>query len=185
MPSQPVSIGDNGETANPEYGPVLQYFIDKMNDIQINYTKSLKEHRYHIRQMQAKSQPAYAPQYATGTIDSSGNLVLDLGGPQIGRRWVVRMVTFSDAGGFWNSMSSAKVTLAVGQKVSNIVQPQQVRWAFGTTPNTATFGSDQMWIVPRDHVLLSVTGGTSGEGVVATLWIQDFDVSNSAAVEVE
>lgn len=178
--NKPVSVGDNGENLD---GPILAMFKDYIEDVKENHRKTLAEHRYHMRQMIAKSHPVYAPQFASGAIDSSGNLVLDMGGPQQGRRWVVRMVTISDSQSFWNTMGAAKVTLCVGQKTGNTVLPNQVRWPFSSAPNSATFSADQMWIVPSDNVLLSVTGGTSAQSVQAVIWIQDFDEMAGAVRE--
>jgi hypothetical protein len=179
MVHNPVSIGDNGENMTETgNGVLLQYFIDHLNDLQIRADKANKEHRYHLRQLMAKSQPSFLPVTKSGTIPSSGNLILDFDGPMLGRRWVVRMVTISDSLSFWASMGSAEATLCSGISMNTIV-PSQVRWPFNSLPNSATFGSDQMWIVPRDHVLLSITGGTSGQNVTSTLWLQDFPELNA------
>lgn len=176
---QAVAVGDDGkyENPSPDDGPLLAGIRKYFDGLHDRYQASLDEFRLKGRQQAQAAQAAYAPQFATGTIPSSGNLILDFGGPQQGRRWVVRMVTYSDAGSFWNSTSGAKFTVCTGLSMgTGIVAPQMVRWASAAGPNCTSFSADQMWIIPNDHVLLSVTGGTSGQNISATLWIQDFDV---------
>lgn len=178
--TNPVAIGDDGRSVQPsEDGPLLRALREHFDKMRVDYRNALEENRLRVRQAVAMAQPAYAPQFASGAVDSSGNLVLDLGGPQLGRRWVVRMATFSDAVSFWNTMGSAQATLCVGRRTGNTVYPSMVRWPFNTAPNAATFGSDQMWITPQDHVLLSVTGGTSAQNIQATIWIQDFSLEST------
>jgi len=166
-------------------GPLLGMLKDFIGKTSETYSKSLKEHRYHMRQMLTKQLPAFAPVYSNVELNSSGAGVMSFGGPQIGRRWVVRMVSFSDANSWWASMGSAQVTLCVGPHFSNsLITPNMVRWPFASGPNSATFSSDQMWIVPRDKVLLSITGGTSGQVIQGTIWLQDFGQESSVAEDV-
>jgi hypothetical protein len=184
MANPPVSVGDNGaNVVNTGQGVLLKYFLDALESFQDRIEKAYKEHRYHLRQMNKKAQPVYSSITKSGQVKSDGTLILDFDGPMIGRRWVVRMITISDGGSFWNTMDGSEATVCVGTNMGSIV-PSMVRWPFNSLPNSATFGSDQMWIVPRDHVLLSITGGTSGENITSTIWIQDFAEDNgSVAVE--
>jgi hypothetical protein len=177
MTHQPVSVGDDGRMpgADPADGPVLAALRESFTQWRIGMSTELAKHRNRQRQQLLAAQPAYAPLSASGAIGSNGTLLLDLGGPQKGRRWVVRMVTVSDSGSFWNTMTNAQATVCTGHFYgNNVVMPQQVRWPFATLPNSATFGSDQMWVVPADHVLLSITGGTNLQNVQCTIWVQDF-----------
>lgn len=170
-----VAIGDDGRPPGHEDGPLigaLKHWFAVMRD---EARRDREANRAMLRQALAARQPAYAPVKANGTIDANGRLVLDLGGPQQGRRWAVRMVTFSDAGSFWATMGTANVAVAIGQKTGNIITPDSVRWPFTVTPNSASFGSDEVWVTPSDNVLLAVTSGTVGQNVQCTAWIQDFD----------
>jgi hypothetical protein len=180
--SHPVSIGDNGENVEDIPG-VLKYIKNVFERFTAENERQQKEHRYHMRQILKSRQPTYAPINSSVTLDSNGNGIMDFGGPQVGRRWVVRMVAFSDAGSYFTTMGSAKVTLCVGQNVNNNITTNMVRWPFGTVPNAQSFGADQMWVVPRDHVLMSVTGGNSGQSIQGVIHIQDFDELGGTPVD--
>lgn len=174
--SHPVSVGDNGENVNEPDG--IEGFFKRIKDLFDKFIQDSdrvnKENRYHLRQIMKLRQPVYAPLSKSVTLDANGNGILDFGGPQHGRRWLVRNTSLSDAGSYFTSMGSAKAVLAVGQNIRGTILPNMVRWAYASVPVTDTFGSDQMWIVPRDHVLISVTGGNASQAIQGTIWVQDF-----------
>lgn len=179
--SQPVSIGDDGSPPGDGDGPLLAALKTWFLEIRDQGRRDQEHARLRLRQARALAQPSYAPQKTNGTIDANGNLVLDISGPMLGRRWAVRMVTFSDAGSFWSSMGGATAALCTGQRNGNTVPPDSVRWPFATGPNCATFGSDQLWVIPADNVLLAISGGTPGQNVQCTIWVQDFNPDDLAS----
>ena len=181
MTKQAVAVGDDGRSPveDPNAGPVLTAFREFTERFRQDYRRDLEQYRLKVRQHALAMQPAYAPVTSSGIIGTDGNLVINLGGPQIGRRWVVRMITISDAGAFWNTMSSAQAVIATGSSTAgDTVLPNMVRWPFSSLPNSANFGSDQMWINPRDKLLVAITGGTSTQNVQVTAWLQDFAVES-------
>lgn len=176
--TQPVAVGNDGrsEADAPGDGPLLialkEYFTAARND----YLAEMRDRRLKMRQASALAQPVYAQVSHAVTVPASGNAIVQLGGPQIGRRWVVRMVTISDGAAFWNSMGSAQAVIATGNVggVISVLPPNMVRWPVNSLPNSTTFGADQMWIVPSEKVFVALTGGTSGQNVQVTMWFQDF-----------
>jgi hypothetical protein len=177
--TQPVAIGDDGRNPyqDPDDGPLLAALREFFNGWLGSWAKAMEQQRTELLQALLLREPAYAPVKQSGTIDANGNLVLDVGGPELGRRWTVRMIVFSDAGSFWNTMGNAQVTVGTGIKTGATVTPDSVRWPFSVAPNAATFGADEFTITARDRLLLAVTGGTSAQAVQCTAWIQDFDAT--------
>lgn len=171
--NQPVAVGDDGRAPGDGDGPLLAALRGWAAELRAEMRAERENLRLRARQAAMLAQPAYAPLKQNGTIDANGNLVLDLGGPQLGRRWAVRMIAYSDAGSYWSTMS-ASAALCLGQKTGSTVPPDAVRWPFSSSPNAASFGADQIWVNPSDHVLLSITGGTAGQNVQCTIMIQDF-----------
>lgn len=175
--NQPVAIGDDGRPPGDDDGPLLAALKTWFAELRDQHERNMTHLRTELRQARAAAQPVYAPLTGSGLIDASGNLVIDIGGPQQGRRWSVGTVAFSDAGSYWASMGAAVAALCVGNKTGNTVPPNAVRWPFAAGPNAANFSSGQITVIPADNVLLSVTGGTPGQNIQVTLWVQDYDPS--------
>lgn len=176
--AQGVSIGDDGNSVNPEPnddGPLLEAFKKYVEKNKADYKDALAEHRRKIRQQAIADNPVYAPLTNSGTVDANGNLVIDLGGPQKGLNWVVRMLSYSDGGSYWNTMATAKTTMCIGIKTGNTVTPNMVRWPFPSSPNAATFSSGQYIVNPADHLLLSITNGSTGQTIQCTAMIQEYN----------
>lgn len=171
-------------TVQPEDGPILEGIKNHLNQANADFKAALKDHRYKMRQASIINQPAYAPISASGTIASNGTLLLDLGGPQQGRRWAVRLLAYSDASSWSTTMTNALGTVYIGRiNTPTVVSPQFAVWPFSTSPNAATFGSDELWITPSDHLYLYITGGNVNQNVQVTAHIQDFDPVNTFEVE--
>ena len=121
---------------------------------------------------------------ANNVVPASGILLLDLGGPQVGRRWLIRAVSISDAGNFSTSMGSAICQFYVGRHTSaTAIAPQQVRWPFTVLPNAATFGSEELPVLPMDRLYCLFSGATSGQILQATALVQDLDPASKAIQE--
>jgi hypothetical protein len=144
----------------------------------------------HIRKERAairkrSNAPAFVPIPGWGvgiagnapTVPASGTLLLDHGGPQLGRRWLPRGWVVSDGANFWTSMGSGQAVGVVGRAdTTTHVAPFQVRWAFSSLPNVATFGSEDITVNYGEHLYTMITTGNNGQNISAAFIVQDFDL---------
>lgn len=110
-------------------------------------------------------------------IPATGPLLLTLGGPELGYRWVIKRLWVSDAG-----IPTATVTGAAYFFVGQPVPPPPAaaslagwvpvpassgRWIFANLPNATTFTSDAVVVKATDQLLCVITGGTPGQAIIA------------------
>lgn len=109
-----------------------------------------------------------------GTCDTNGYAVIQLNGPQIGRRWVVRCVL---VGGLtWGTTAAGSAVLVVqSQAPSTDMQPPLVNCndQTGTLPNKAFYGHGEVVVGQMQRLWLVVTGGTSTQVYAATAYYVD------------
>lgn len=103
-------------------------------------------------------------------------------GPKLGYQWVIRRITVSDAASPGNSMGAAVAyvyagSAAGGAGAAAAIVPSALEWIISPTPNTATWGSDQLVLQYGEHLYIQVLGGTPGQLLVASIAYQLTPVS--------
>lgn len=123
--------------------------------------------------------PMYGVPYLGGSNDNpvvpaSGPLLLSLGGPETGNRWVIKRLWVSDAGNA-GATCAGVATFYVGQATNpqgNLatwvpVPASSARWVFPNLPNAVTFTSDAIVVKATDQLLCVITGGTATQAIIA------------------
>lgn len=121
-----------------------------------------------------REQPLRAPLARAGTIPAAGPLVLDLGQPAMGRRWDVKNVSVTDAADVTTAVTG-KAWVYVGQP--GAYGPPAFRWELATLPAAETFSSEQLGVIPPDHLFVVVTGGTAAQIVLARAEALDYPLT--------
>ena len=152
-------------------------------EVQLGRVASAMEAADRRRSALAASAPSYVPFTGVGTISAGGLALIDMSGPPMGMRWMVRVASVWPAAGVGVSMGAAVAQLGTGQPW--LMAPQNVRWAFASLGNVANFGSDEFPVVYGEHVLAGIQAGTPGQIVIATVLVQLFDPFSSAALAAE
>lgn len=100
--------------------------------------------------------------------------IVDLGGPQPGREWVVRMI-----GAFTPDLSTnaALVTWYVGQSsptfAAGILAANWIRWQFPSVPGFQNFTSDVIHIKNGEHLVVGLTGIVANKPIMLRADIND------------
>lgn len=123
--------------------------------------------------------PIRAPRQAAGTVPATGPLVLDLGAPAMGRRWSVRNLTVSNSAGV-RTAAAGTADIYVGNP--HIYSADAWRWGLDPLPGAARFSSDQLDVIPQDHLFVVVEGGTSGDVLLARAEVLDFPADHGREV---
>lgn len=131
------------------------------------------------RQARIREQPLRAPVQKAGAVPTSGALVLDLGGPAMGRRWDVKNISVTDAADVTAAVTG-KAWLYVGQP--GAYGPPGLRWELAALPAVDKFSSEQLAVTPPDRLLVVVTGSTAGQVLLARAEILDFPLNLPQAV---
>jgi len=98
------------------------------------------------------------------SVSAAAADVLDFGGPQAGRKWEARMLgVFSvTSAGVFVPMATTVSTWYVGQKAGalapGVFNPLQLRWQRPSVPFFDDFTADQIQVLPRENLLLGLTG---------------------------
>lgn len=114
-------------------------------------------------------------------IPASGILVLDLGGPNVGRKWEIRGLAVSDAGNAITAVNGV-ANWYVGKATAPTIPaanwvplaPTAWRWVFPVLPNLVSFTSDARTVLPNDHLYCVITGGTATQNILAQAEVKDF-----------
>lgn len=118
-------------------------------------------------------------------VPASGALVLDLGGPQLGREWRIVGLAVSDAGNTATACAGV-ADFYVGKAIPGAVplQPTAWRWRFPNLPNLTTFSADARTVKPADHLYCVISSGTPTQGILAQAEVQDYDPVDMITAEV-
>jgi hypothetical protein len=128
------------------------------------------------RERRASMEPPGDPvAQATGVVNGSEPLVLDLGSVPLGRVWQVRRII---SGGPQATDTPAGSVFAFRQgappsdlNTSNVVDS----WpSFSTGAQGSTYGTHQLFLRASEHLFLVVTGGDDGASWVAAAQIEDW-----------
>jgi hypothetical protein len=126
--------------------------------------------------------PNQIPLSIAGAVPSpAGPFVIDLGGPQPGRVWMVRQLAVSDGNSVRAAVAGTVTTdWYVGKPpggvlgASNVIGPNQWVAATGAPPTIQPFSSEQIKVGPQNHLFVVITGATTvGQSLLATAIILD------------
>lgn len=132
------------------------------------------------RQQRAREQPLRGPLVRSGTVaNPTAPLTLDLGGPAMGRRWVLRLLGVSDAASVATAVTG---TADVYVGVPGVTSPAHWRWHFASLPNIEKFSDDQVEITPGQRLYVVATGVTAAQIVQAVAEVDDFPLGMGEAV---
>jgi hypothetical protein len=185
--NQAVSIGDDGRPPGSDDGPLLAALKGWAADMHAQYRATLEALILRDRQQRYLETPNAVPLQAGGVVPASGVLVLDLGAPQLGRRWLVRRLAVAN-GLAVRTVLAGIADWYVGQPPAGngISNPAGWQWTFPTLPNVSTFSSESIVAIPSDHLYAVITTGTAGQLAVASATVLDYaaDPSSGPAVQV-
>lgn len=176
-----VSVGDDGLLVRPEHSWLYTMLAKHITSTQQAAEQALADNRNALRQALVAATPNCQPVQASGKAPSSGNLYLDLGGPQLGRKWLVRLLKCSDAVAVGNS-ATGKANWYIGQvpTVSGVSGPANWIWAFSSLPGIQNFTSESLAITPGDHLYCEITTPTSAQVYLAGGLILDYPAVQDA-----
>lgn len=132
----------------------------------------------------------WGPQPGT-QVPATGPLLLSLGGPEVGRKWIIRAFRVCDGGNAQTAVTG-KADFYVGQATAPTaaglaawvpVPPGNWRWTFPNLPNIVTFTSDSQYVNSTDNLFCVITGGTATQNILAAASIKDIDVLASLELE--
>jgi hypothetical protein len=177
----PVSVGDDGRGANPPdngEGPVLAAIRQWGDRLEAAMAASARAAVLQAEQDRLAATPVPVPLTQSGVMPASGTLYLDLGAPQLGRRWLVRLLTAT-------GLTTAAVTGAAANfYVSAAVPPSGVtgvsapasgwRWAISALPGASPFSNEQLPVLPEDHLYCAVSGAGAGTVIAVCAIVLDY-----------
>jgi hypothetical protein len=118
--------------------------------------------------------------FSRTALISNNFALVDLGGPNDGYFWHVRLITVSDTVSWGDTMGGATAQVGIGQEIggpSGQMVPNQVRWPFGVIPNAATFSTWHLTVQRSERLMVQVLGGTNGQGVSCTAVVEQRPVA--------
>lgn len=168
MTDEVVQTPSMGETAAAAWAEVSL----RLGDISSHLQKQAR-----VRQL---SIPIRGPRQASGVMPAAGHLVLSLGSPAMGRRWAVRNLSVCDASDVTAAVTGT-ADVFVGNKIA--LSPISWRWHLVALPDTEKFSSDQLAVIPSDHLIVVVNGATPGQNILARAEVLDFPLDLPRAVQ--
>lgn len=155
--------------------------------------RAVKEAFTDRTELQAKLAALPVPYVALGyplnrdggpVVPASGKLVLDLGAPVMGRRWIVRRLAICDATDP-NAAAAGTANWYVGKPPATGTQPggQAWRWNFSALPSVTGLAADVISVIPQDHLLCVINGATAGQSIVASAEVMDMPMVNLSVVQ--
>lgn len=179
--TQAVSIGDDGRPPGSDDGPLLATLKMWFTEIRDEGRRALEAHRLELLQALYQATPNGVPVRASGVVPSGGSLTLDLGGPQLGRRWLVRLLRATAATSVGDTLTG-RADFYVGQPPGPGARPNVDTWVWGfaTCPGVQPFTSETIPVTPSDHLYCVVSGSTSGQLALAGATILDYDATAAA-----
>lgn len=124
----------------------------------VNSLQSTMDKQFRREQWLLEHVPVTIP-VLVQSLSTAATEIVDLGGPQPGREWVVRMI-----GAFTQTLSpnAALVTWYVGQRApvvaAGILPANWIRWQFPSVPGFQNFTSDVIHIKNGEHLVVGLTG---------------------------
>lgn len=177
-----VAIGDDGRgPGTPEDGPLLAAIKGWWAQMHADYTRALEDQRTALRQALYLATPTAVPIQNSGTYPASGSLRIDLGGPQKGRRWLVRMLRVSEAASVTGTLTG-RADFFTGQPATytGADSPAGWVWTMGTLPAVEKFTSETIEVTPTDHLYCVISSGSSGQHALVGGLVLDYPASQAA-----
>jgi hypothetical protein len=134
---------------------------------------------------QAAAKPVYWTATDSHFVVAGSVMVLDLGTPTTGRRWVVRQIGASDAGSVLTAVTGAKADWYVGRagQIGQPISPAQWVAHMEVLPQLQQLSNEQITVIPNDHLFVVVNGAsTVGQNVLAFARVLDYDMITYKAV---
>lgn len=182
-----VAYGNDGKNFNPpvQDGPVLvelkKMFAQAKVDTRNAYLEAMKIHE----QEKLANLPNLVSVQGSGSVPASGTVYIDLGQPQLGRRWLVRMLAVVQSVSPDNTLGG-KAYWFVGNYPGGAVRtnPADLEWIMSSLPATQTFTSESIMVMPNQHLWVAIIGGTQGQLATATANVLDYNPSLTSGVPV-
>lgn len=181
-----VSIGDDGRPPGDDDGPLLAALKTFFGEMREETRRSLEAHKLEMMQARYLATPTSTSTRASGAVPAGGSLVLDLDGPQLGRRWLIRLLRVSAATSVGDTLTG-RADFYVGRPPGTGQRPNvdTWQWGFATLPGIQSFTSETIPITPSDHLYCVISGGTAGQLALAGATIIDYEANASAGPAVQ
>lgn len=124
--------------------------------------------------------PVDAQIQAAGVYPSSGDLVIDCGGPTSGRAWVLRRLNVSGPDPTVAIAGSAYVFFSAGISSGSLVGPNWIDVA-SSLPLVGWYTSRQVVLRSPMHLVVKITGGTAGDTYSVSGYAMDESTHPAAA----
>jgi hypothetical protein len=110
--------------------------------------------------------------FKSGTVPSSGLLLLDLGSVPQGRVWQVRRLV---VGGVKVTTTAAGAAYAFAQGAPPDLGLTDCVDIFLTLPMGNTYGTHQLFLLASEHLWVAFSGASSGQQYAASARVEDWD----------
>jgi len=185
--TQPVSIGDDGRNANPPEGegPALTWLKTWAEGLAASVRANAEAAVLQAEQARWLATPNPVPLTASGVVPASGTLYLDLGAPQLGRRWLTRLITAASAGASGAGVLSGITEVAPANPAPGTSYTYTLPSAASINSLTFTYTASAVAGTRYAVVQVTDTSGTvvyqvpANSGTVASTSVEPFLSNNS------
>ena len=147
----------------------------------LNNQQEIERQRFERRQRQENRNPLDHWTYGN-IIGVSGTV--DLGGPERGRRWIVKRLNAVDAVGPGTATAGAFIDFYVSATAPTTNNDAfGWSWRLSGVPVQDRFSDDQIVVREREHLWAVLSTGTTAHNYVISAFIQDHDVAGKAGLE--
>lgn len=162
----------------------LGFRIDRLVETLTNQQAVEEKQRFERRREQQNRDPISHSPRGSVTIPATGSALTDLGGPESGRRWIVRRVSVCDASGLNVLAPGTSVDLFVTPSVGT-VRPENFYWRHTGSPGSDGISSEVIAVIHPNHVIARVEGAdvVIGNQYVVGITVEDMDVAGKATNE--
>ena len=131
------------------------------------------------------AEPVFWTTTDSDVVTVGSAMILDLGSPTTGRRWVLRQIAATDGASVLTAVTGAMANWYVGRP-AGVGQPvSPVQWVahMEVLPSLQNVSNEQITVIPNDHLFVVVTGATTAlQNVVAWARVLDYDMINYRSV---
>ena len=136
------------------------------------------------RQRQKNRSPISHSPRGSVIIPNTNVGFVDLGGPERGRRWVVRRLAFCDSLGLSTAAPNTSVDLFVTPGVAT-AEPENFYFRLTGSPGSIVFTSEALVVLPHNRLIARVEGAdvVTGHQYVVGCTVEDMDEAGKAGNE--